>query len=128
MKKTLMYLIAIVATLATTFAMSSCSDDDDNNDGQYTLRIRVTQGSLNDVYYEAMKKTLERTETVSTDRAAAERAFDIAISSAEVELQTEVNDVATAAGVYDFSIVFELLDGKGKVVKTKVLVPTNNPG
>ncbi|MCQ2096251.1 MAG: hypothetical protein MJY59_05885 [Bacteroidaceae bacterium] len=127
MKKTFMYLIAIVATLATTFAMSSCSDDDDNNDGQYTLRIRVTQGSLNDVYYAALRQ-MEQSTTVSTDRAAAERAFDMAISSAEVELQTKVNEMATAAGVYDFSIVFELLDGKGKVVKTKVLVPTNNPG
>lgn len=123
-----MYLIAIVATLATTFAMSSCSDDDDNNDGQYTLRVRVNRGSLNDIYYEAMKKTLEQSETVSTDRASAERAFDIAVSSQETAMQAQVNDMATATGVYDFSIVIELLDSKGKAIRTKVFAPTNNPG
>lgn len=123
-----MYLIAIVATLATTFAMSSCSDDDDNNDGQYTLRVRVNRGSLNDIYYEAMKKTLEQSETVSIDRAAAERAFDIAVSSQETAMQAQVNDMATATGVYDFSIVIELLDSKGNAIRTKVFAPTNNPG
>ncbi len=128
--KTLKTLMALVVALCSTFAFTSC-DEDDVNDAvtfsNYELRVSTTvEGDLQSAIVDVFAPQLSSysKQLTNVNQLAARKVFDLAVGTLDATVQTKVNEfAASVAG--PFTVTISLVNtADGNVVTSKSWAPT----
>lgn len=118
MKKYLMMLIAATAMLATSFTTTSCSKDNDDTVGTYTISASVETGNLPADVAQELKNNLGYEKSIVATESEAKSQFSYAISQADSNFQTAI-DGLKASGYTGISITIYLKNSSGKVIDSR---------
>lgn len=128
MKKSLLFLAAILTVTLAAVSFTSCSDDDDDSDKvqTFTLLMQVESSSLTAAELAEINIYIQNKmppATVRTTKSEAISKFDDAISQNGAQFQIICDNAAASTGVYDLTFVLLLLDEDAKVVKQQKYTP-----
>lgn len=114
-----MMLFAATAMLATAFTTTSCSKDDDDTIGTYTLYVSVETGNMPEDLAQQMKSSLTRETPIVCTLSEAKSQFSKAVSESYAGLSDAIKGLK-GDGYTGISITVSLKDSKGTVIDKRV--------